>query len=889
MDANFAKRVAQGKQHAFLLALYDTFKTEFWIGGICSLAGAIFQVVSPFTTRYLIKFATEAYEAQHTGAPSPNLGHGLGLAIGITIMQVLQSLLQNQFLYRGMVMGGQARAVVINMVFEKSIKLSPRAKAGGQAIEGTNGEGAIDTQALKKQNEELLKQTLDANKKNMKHKPDGPPGQKGVSGDGTGWGNGRIVTLMSVDASRIDLACGFFHLSWTSPIIIVLVLVLLLVNIGPSALSGYALLILGTPGLTIAIKKLFRRRGRINKITDQRVSLTQEILSAVRFVKYFGWEQSFLERLNEIRKREIKAIQVLLSIRNLITAISMSLPLFASMLAFITYSLSKHDLHPALIFSSLALFNSLRMPLNMLPLVIGQVTDAWASIKRVQEFLLQEEMKEEVEFDKETKFAIEVKDAEFTWERTPSEAKGDKPAHSSAKTQDNDGETHTPLKEIAPFKLSDVSFTAGRDELIAVIGSVGSGKTSLLAGLAGDMRRISGTVKMGDVRAFCPQYAWIQNASVRDNILFGKDYDEDWYQQVVTACALKPDFDMLPAGDETEVGDRGINLSGGQKQRLNIARAIYFNAGVVLLDDPLSAVDAHTGKIIMDQAICGLLKGKCRILATHQLHVLNRCDRVMWMHEGKIKTIDTFANLMAESEEFQKLMATTSQEGRETETTDEEGSEASETKEARTAVAEAPKKKNDKKAGILVKQEERAQNSVKWSVYKAYLDATGSGLYGILILLVLFTYNTANIVTSLYLSWWTSGKYGLTEGQYIGGYVGLGIFQALMMFTFATALSVCGTNASKNMLRQAMYRCLRAPLSFFDQTPLGRITNRFSKDIDVMDNNLTDAIRMFGLTITMIVAVFALIIVYFYYVSYVITIRRLSILIASSSPSPSLR
>lgn len=295
----------------------------------------------------------------------------------------------------------------------------------------------------------------------------------------------------------------------------------------------------------------------INKVTDRRVSLTQEILSAVKFVKYFGWEMSFLERVGAYRSKEIRQIQVLMAIRNAINAIAMSMPVFASMLAFITYSLSRHVLNPAPIFSSLALFNSLRLPLNFLPLVIGQVIDANSSIHRMQDFLLAEEVNDEAEWDPTLKDALVLENASFTWERTPTQdtekdgikfgpgkdAKGDKSpkekqtpksaAVNEVTTNTTANESSSTLSDQIPFKIQDLSFNVGRGELIAVIGGVGSGKSSLLAALAGDMRRTDGYVKIGATRAFCPQYAWIQNESVKENIVFGKEYRRDWYNTVV--------------------------------------------------------------------------------------------------------------------------------------------------------------------------------------------------------------------------------------------------------------------------------------------------------------------------------------------------------------------
>lgn len=820
----------------------------------------------------LISFATKAYIAQKLKRPAPNIGSGIGLVLAITFMQILQSFGTNHFIYRGQMVGAQARGVLITLIFEKAMKLSGRAKAGGKALE--HGKKDRETEELKKVKDNLLKRLL-SKKFNPKITPDKA---QGVSGDGAGWPNGRIVNLMSVDTYRIDQASGMFHLVWTSPIAILITLVLLLINLSYSALAGFGLLVIGLPVLTKAIKTLFQRRRAINKVTDQRVSLTQEVLQSVRFVKYFGWETSFLERISQIRKREIRSIQILLAIRNAINAVSMSLPIFASMLSFITYSLSHHALDPAPIFSSLALFNSLRLPLNLLPLVIGQVIDAWASIGRVQDFLLAEEQSDDFNWDMEGKNAVVIANADFTWERTitqdeerstPQTKKETKEAKKTARaekaavkagkpsTSGDGSDSASTLTTSEPFQLHGMDFALGRNELVAVIGGVGSGKSSLLAALAGDMRRTKGEVTVGSSRAFCPQYAWIQNATVKDNIVFGKDYERRWYDEVVDACALRPDLDMLPHGDMTEIGERGITVSGGQKQRLNIARAIYFNSDMVLMDDPLSAVDAHVGRHIFDNAICGLLKNKCRILATHQLHVLSRCDRIILMQEGRIETIDTFDSLMNHNQDFQRMMASTAQEEKQ----EDESSED----EIEEEKKDAKKSKVSKRGAALMQQEERAVSSVAWRVYDAYIRASGSILNGPLVIFLLICSQGANIATSLWLSYWTSDKFGYTSGVYIGTYAALGVAQALLMFAFSVALSILGTTSSKVMLHDAVTRVLRAPMAFFDTTPLGRITNRFSKDVDTMDNNLTDSIRMYFFTLAMIISVFTLIIVFFHY------------------------
>ncbi|OAT11924.1 ATPase [Blastomyces gilchristii SLH14081] len=868
LERAFQDHVDRGDRYPLLWAIYEMSKFEFWLGGICALSSSLLQVMTPFVSRYLIQFAADAYVARQTGERAPDIGHGIGIVIGICCMQVSQSLGTAQFFYRGMMVGAQSRAALINMIFSKALKLSGRAKAGGKAT--TKDSENKDTQStsddlesLREARDGILKGKFQKKPGKSKGPKAGPDAAAGVAGDGTGWNNGRIVTLMSVDTDRIDRALGLFHLLWTSPILIIVALIVLIINIGYSALSGYALLVLGVPFLTYSIRSLIRRRKKINKMTDQRVSLTQEILMAVRFVKFFGWESSFLNRLKDIRQREISAIQVVLSIRNAILCISMALPVFASMLAFITYSLSNHALSPAPVFSSLALFNALRMPLNMLPLVIGQVTDAWTALGRIQEFLLAEEQQEDIKQNPSLAPAIKVEDVSFTWERlaTDLEKEPDKKSDKKVgKKAELDGSTHH--LSIEPFELKDFTFEFGRNELIAVIGAVGCGKSSLLSALAGDMRLTKGKVTMNASRAFCPQYAWIQNATVKENILFGKEYDDVWYNKVVDACALRTDFDMLPASDATEIGERGITVSGGQKQRLNIARAIYFDADLILMDDPLSAVDAHVGRHIMDNAICGLLKDKCRVLATHQLHVLSRCDRIILMDDGRISSIDTFDNLMRDNEVFRQLLATTSQE-EDTSTTERSDEED----EIEVESVEMPKKKAkaSKPGPALMQQEERAVSSVSWGVWRAYISSFGMVINGPLIILSLILSSGANIVTSLWLSYWTSDQFRLETGQYIGVYAGLAGVQVFLTFAFSTILSVSGTNASRSMFHKAMTRVLRAPMAFFDTTPMGRIVNRFSKDVHTMDNELTDAMRIYYITLALIISIMILIIVFFHY------------------------
>lgn len=589
-EHEFKRRVAEGSKRPLLGALFATFKKEFLCGAFCQLLTIIAQNGSPYILKYLIAFSDEAFTARQSGTAGPPIGRGISLVFGVTGLQMVMTFGINHFLYWGTTVGGEARAVLMSQIFAKAMRISGRAKAG------TAADAALPPSHLKPDSEEekkwygkfLSKKKNKPAKGSSKPPPGMPPPPGAAGGDddeSDGWSNGRIVNLMSTDTHRIDQASGFLHMVWGSPLSILVTMALLLVNLSYSALPGLGLIFLASPLLGKAIRSLFKRRFAISRITDQRVSLTSEILQAIRFVKFFGWETAFLDRIDKIRQKEIRSIQFVLAIRDGVQAISMAIPVFASMLSFITFALTNNVLNPAPIFSSLSLFNNLRMPLNMLPMIGGQVVDAYASIKRIQEFLLAEEAVEDVVIDSGNESAVVLKNASFTWERT----KVNKSDTINEQARPGAG-TPSTMTLTEPFHIPNLDLKVARNELVGVIGGVGSGKTSLLAALAGDMRKTSGSVTFGASRAFCPQYAWLQNATVRDNITFGKEFDREWYNAVTEACALSADFEMLPNGDKTEIGERGITVSGGQKQRINIARAIYFNAEIVLMDDPLSAV-----------------------------------------------------------------------------------------------------------------------------------------------------------------------------------------------------------------------------------------------------------------------------------------------------------
>lgn len=699
------------------------------------------------------------------------------------------------------------------------------------------------------------------------------------------------------------------HMIWTSPLAILLALSLLIVNLGYSALAGFALFLTFGPLLSWAIKNQVLRRRAVTLLADQRLSLTYQIIHSIRFVKIFGWENGFLEQLRSMRSKEIRLLERLTINRCGINALSVFLPVFASMMSFITYSLSGHDLDAPLVFSSLALFNALRAPLNLLPVVLSHAVDGLNAVKRIQDFLLQPDIADTTTWDLQCLQAIVVSNASFVWtsssERsdgsstasrsTPAEAEvsshafgldtiRDKlPLHLRDLGQDLQtrpnlhsmklssspptpppggfqtcGRSFEDSREV-PFILNNLTFSIAKGELVGIIGGIRSGKSSLLSALAGEMTKVAGSVILGSTRSFCSDQAWLQNASIRENILFGKAMDENWYNLVLDACALQADLAMLPRGDATEIGERGVTLSGGQRQRINVARAVYQNTDLVLMDDPLSAVDTHVGHHMFDKALCGLLRNRCRVVTTHHTWVLEKCDRVIVMDKGSLQAFDTFLNLVNNSEQYRSLLLESTENAklstgqnrrwplRSDSIIRERGSDQT------TSSSQEPKHP----ATSLMQKEEYFSQPASWRVYFMYFGCFGSPYYPLVILACVVLAQGSAITTSLWLSWWSRNAFGYDRSQYIAVYISLGVSSVFFMFVLALLISSAALRASRRLADNALSHVFDAPISFFDTTPLGRITTLFAKDVDVLDN-ISESYRLALVSSSAIVSVFIL-------------------------------
>ncbi|KAG2230070.1 hypothetical protein INT48_005398 [Thamnidium elegans] len=452
---------------------------------------------------------------------------------------------------------------------------------------------------------------------------------------------GEIVNRMSVDAQRLMDLCTYFHIGWSGPFQISIALFLLWKTMGPSIWAGVGILILAIP-INMLIAKTMRSYQKIQMSNkDQRIKLMNEILNGIRVIKLYAWETPFMEKISFIRNDlelvMLKKIGLLSAAQSFTWT---SIPFFVSIITFSVYvTISSTPLTSQIAFVAISLFSLLQFPMAIFPNVITSIIEASVSLYRIEAYLISEEIDTtsivRQDFRKLPNWnpavpLLEIKSANFKWDKSQPQ---------------ND--------------LTDINLAIRKGTLTAVVGRVGSGKSSLVSAILGDNFKVSGSVTLRGNIAYVPQQPWIMNATVRDNITFGLRWDPVFYEQVIEACSLKQDIKILTNGDLTEIGERGINLSGGQKARVSLARALYARADIYLLDDPLSAVDAHVGRHLFDHVLGprGLLKNKARLLVTHAIMYLSKVDQVVMMREGKIALQGTYDTLMSdESSELYKLI-----------------------------------------------------------------------------------------------------------------------------------------------------------------------------------------------------------------------------------------
>jgi len=691
---------------------------------------------------------------------------------------------------------------------------------------------------------------------------------------------GRVVNLCTNDAERFTKISQMAAYLYVAPLECAVILWLLYRELGPSTFAGMGALLLVTVVQSLFSRSFGTLRGKTAIVTDARVKATAQVVVGIRVLKMQGWESAFANSLFKIREKEVALVRVASVLRGINEALFTIAPIIVGATCFFVFVASGGTLTPRIVFVTLSLFSFLQIEVcKFFPMALEGLAEVLVSLRRIEALLLLPEVESDklllntedsnpatkvetdvtIEVDstnREDDNAIVLKDLTCSWkldaERTPSAAVLTLSGGKSS------SEKNKPINNSETTTLVNVSINVKRGSLCAVVGAVGCGKSSLLLSILRELRSIKSATETSNVFltgsiAYVSQSIWIVSGTVKHNIVMGRPFDADRFEKVLQACCLDDDVMRFPDGVDTYIGERGINLSGGQKTRIGLARACYVEADVILLDDVLSAVDARVGAQIVERCFLGLLRGKTRVLVTHQLHYTRAADKIVVMGTGGvIATQGTFAELMAMDEStlsglgeaVKELFSSTSKFSSTSSMTTEveHGNEASSplpkvASETQMALSSTPVSPSS--AGSLVKVEAMAEGGVKMSTFLRYCKGAGSSATVVLVISLLLLGTGAFMASNVALALW-SGQ-AIKEQRESPLRLAYGILVATSLFLALARASVffsAAVAASDSAHKKAFLRVLCAPVSFFDANPSGRILNRFSKELGVLDDFL---------------------------------------------------
>ncbi|RHZ16347.1 hypothetical protein DYB31_015572, partial [Aphanomyces astaci] len=614
-----------------------------------------------------------------------------------------------------------------------------------------------------------------------------------------------------------------------SPLTLVAVFIMLGTELGPVvALVGGAIMF-GFVSMGFKTgEKVGRLRADVLAVQADRVKLTNEVLQGIRVVKLYAWEESLEALLADIRTRELVLLKKYQATRIFNTVALMLAPLVSLAACLMVYVALGNPLTTPVAFTALAYMNIARQPCTVFSSSVMGLTEALASCRRITTFLLADEVDLLVSAtnggsDDEAAPVVEITAGDFSW--------------SAAKKPSDQTHLHIALDNDGPQQvvtLSNINLHIQPNTLTIVVGSVGSGKSSLISAILGEIHQVSGTRNVQAHFSYVNQEAWIQHATLKQNILFDSPYDDTLYHQVLAACQLETDLSMLPQGDATEIGERGINLSGGQKARVSLARALYHQrANVFLLDDPLSALDVHVANAVFDQCVQGLLKTKTTILVLNShYHLLPKADRVILMAHGSIVGDGTYDQLKHTFPHLMSVAPTAK---------DDVGVQDAAAAGVADVVLNAASKEGANSRGQLVGQEDRQQGTVSASTYNLYFSS--SGMNGVVVagLIVVF-YTVSQILVSAldwFMSYWSNDP-ALNSSVSTGWwYILLAVVAVATVYGRSLHVLLVAVACSRALHAKIFGAVVSAPVpTFFDVTPVGRILNRFSSDLDQIDSIL---------------------------------------------------
>jgi len=852
------------KDHPSLfLALVNAYGRTYFIGAAQKFIYDAQQFVGPLLLEKTIIFLSS-----RDSSDKEPMRVGYQLCFFLFVNNVTQSIILHQYFHAAFRTGMRIKSAIISAVYNKSLKV----KSGGAEAPKEDKKDTLPanhslagvslaTRPKKGDYEKLSESTKQDDSKKEEKQEDAEADMSTKKKT-----TGEVVNLMAVDAQRLQDTMSYIAMIWSGVFQIGLCLWYLFDLLGYATFAGLFIMMTTVP-LTGRISLASRQlQKRVMNIKDNRIKVENEVLGGMKIIKLYAWERPFAKKIHAIRDRELLSLwdykRLQIASRMLWTVV----PTLVSISTFALFTILGHQLTASTAFTALALFNILRFPLALLPMAIANAVEATLSLERIRSFLISPEVKPLPSVDA----ALNDSDDEDE-ETTTSPLIGG----GGGGSDDNDfGEMRIALKNATlewdngVILLNDLNLNVSEGELCMVVGQTGSGKSGMLSAIIGELVPTEGTVRTCGSIAYVSQVAWIQNATLKDNILFGQPFDAAKYASVIDDCCLTADLIQLADGDQTEIGEKGINLSGGQKQRVSIARAVYADADIYLLDDCLSAVDSQVGHHIFNRVIKGALKEKAVLLVSHNLQLLPQADKVCLLDNYRALYVGSFDKFLDVDHDLAKRCRDNAQQHAEKEEAEKEGQTELPSKEEALAIVASSikktkrekkeKKKDDTEDGKLIEKEAMVRGSVALDTYKLYIAACGNymalvGVFGGLVI-----YNISAAVASWWLGYWAdrSGSNGdddlVDDGQTgddddgptIGSTEGLGIYVIIsfssifISFIAIITATISGQRACRIFHERLVEGVLRAPMAFFDTTPLGRIVNRFSKDMYTLDEVL---------------------------------------------------
>eukprot|EP01065_Artemidia_motanka_P025291 TRINITY_DN30296_c0_g1_i1.p1 TRINITY_DN30296_c0_g1~~TRINITY_DN30296_c0_g1_i1.p1 ORF type:complete len:1254 (+),score=356.57 TRINITY_DN30296_c0_g1_i1:108-3869(+) len=641
----------------------------------------------------------------------------------------------------------------------------------------------------------------------------------------TTYSRGAVVNIQSNDCLRVANIVSALNVLWTAPLTIIVAVILLVQSVGTAAFAGFGFMLFLVPINGIAVAQMESIREEVIQLTDSRVTIMTELLGGARIVKFTTLEEHFKSRILNVRRRELDLLAAQSYWHAFTSFLVFATPTLTSVFTFVTYAALGNTLDAKAIFTALSLFNLLRVPLSFLPVVIFSMVESSVALDRVQAFLTAPEINPNAVEQVGPRAPITISSGVFGWDSKAAPTLGSR---------------------------EPINLTIPPGCLCMIVGKVGSGKSSVLSALLGMIEKRQGRVLVpsGTV-AYCPQQPWLANDTVRGNILFGNSYSPSAYDDAIRVCSLKSDLTLLPNGDLTEIGERGVTMSGGQRQRISLARAVYSNVATVLLDDVLSAVDPHVAQSIFDQCIVGALNQKTRVMVTNAVQFLPKADLVVVLDDsGNVSFQGSYPSLVQSGVQVEQL-APVDEAAAQTETVPGAAAFRADDKDPFQTTG----------VGQLHQEEERAVGAVSGEVIHQYMTACGETLlyFGVFVILA----EVAQATSDIWLAMWSDKRLSPSPGAnfYLTVYVVLGMVVALLSFLRGISAVEAAIRASRRLHAEMLSSVLRAPASFFDVTPLGRILARFSKDLDSLDTSLADGLNSFFTVVSMTIGTLLVVLV----------------------------